>query len=222
MHIKIASVMLVASILGLGAIAPTAASAQSEAASAVAAMGGAFASVTTEITDTQIVITIDRNPNAPPMEPVENVTLPEGPIIIVPPNNETGEEGTIIVPPVENETGEVPPGNVTVIEPEGNVTQIEPPTNVTVIDNDTVVIAPPDQPVTETPGNVTVIDPPAVPEPEPCGCPVGVEGGAPDIQAPGANITMENETTIIRPDTEFGEESGGNDNGNGDNGNGGG
>ena len=223
MHIRIASIMLVASILGLGAIAPVSmASAQSE--SIASAMGGAFASVKTEITDTQIVITIDRNPNAPPLpEGGEgNVTLPEGPIIIVPPDEETGEEGTVILPPVGNETVPEPEGNVTIVDPEGNVTQIEPPTNVTVIDNDTVVVAPPDQPVTETPGNVTVIDPPAaVPEPEPCSCPpVGVEGGAPDIQAPGANITMQNETTIIRPDTQPGEESG-NGNGNGD-GNGGG
>lgn len=210
MHIKIASIMLVASILGLGAIAPVSiASAQSE--SAVESMlGGTFASVKTEITDEQIVITIDRNPNAPPIGGgEENVTLPEGPIIIVPPNNTTGENGTIILPPVANETVPEAPveGNVTVVEPDGNITQIEPPTNVTVIDNDTVVIAPPDQPVTETPGNVTVIDPPVVNATEPgipeeCGCPIeGVSGGAPDIQAPGGNVT--NDTGVGIPPGEL-------------------
>ena len=234
MHIKIASIMLVASILGLGAIAPVATNAQSESTSSM--VGGTFASVKTEITDTQIIITIDKVPGATPSEPgTGNVTIPEGPIVIVPPNNETGQNGTIIVPPVIEPPANVTlPDNVTlpveppviIVDPEGNSTTVTPPSNVTVIDNDTVVVAPPDQPVTETPGNVTVIDPPAVNATEPgtpaeCGCPIGVEGGAPDIQAPGV-APVDNTTIIVEqpePGTPAEEPSdGGSDgNGNGDN-----
>src|SRR5262245_35081366 len=219
--------LIVAGIISISAFVAQSSTAQSDSSMA-SSLAGAFASVKTEITDTQIVITIDRNPNAPPVEPGTNATIPEGPIIIIPPNNETGQNGTIIVPePPANVT--LPGGNVTlpieppviVVDPDGNSTAVTPPSNVTVIDNGTVVVAPPDQPVTEVPGNVTVISPPPVnaTEPEPCGCPpaTGVEGGAPDIQFPGSNITIQNDTTIVRPDTEPGSESGNGGDGNGDN-----
>lgn len=226
----LAAIAIVAGIVSVSTvIAATTAQAQQE--DIISAIAGGFESISVVQNADTITITITKTGGeAPP--PADNGTVPTDPIIILPPNNETGQNGTVIVPeplPPTNET-QVPTDNQTappvveppviIVEPPGNVTQVEPPSNVTVIDNGTVVIAPPDQPVTETPGNVTVIDPPVVNATEPgtpgdCGCPIGVEGGAPDIQFPGSNVTMENETTIIRPDTEPGEESGGNGNGNG-------
>lgn len=219
--------VIVAAIMAIVAgiiMAPISAIAQSESSSS---MSGAFADITTTQDGNTITITITRAEGAP--EGGEEIPeVPESPIIIIPDPSGEGN-GTVIVPEIpvnvtggtegggfETPVAEEPP--VIVIEPEGNATTVTPPSNVTVINNDTVVVAPPDQVVTETPGNVTIIDPPVVTEPpvaEPCQCPVGVEGGAPDIQAPGGNITIQNDTTIIRPDTEPGTESG---NGNGENG----
>lgn len=219
----VAAIAIVAGIIS----APITAIAQSESSSS---MSGAFADITTTQDGNTITITITRAEGAPEGGG-EIPEVPESPIIIIPDPSGEGN-GTVIVPePPVNVTGgtegggggfetpvaEEPP--VIVIEPEGNATTVTPPSNVTVINNDTVVVAPPDQVVTETPGNVTIIDPPVASEPEPCQCPVGVEGGAPDIQAPGGNITIQNDTTIIRPDTEPGTESG---NGGGDNGENGG
>jgi hypothetical protein len=238
MHIRIASVMLIASILGLGALAPlmTTQTSIGQQEDLIQAIAGGFESISVVQDQNTITITITKTGGEAP--PTDNGTVPTDPIIILPPNNETGQNGTVIVPeplPPTNET-QPPAGNVTepevppviIVEPPGNVTQVEPPSNVTIIDNGTVVVHPPDQNVTETPGNVTVVDPPVQPPvagnetgvPGECGCPIGVEGGAPDIQFPGSNVTIEgNDTTIVRPDTEPGEESGNGDGGNG-NGNG--
>lgn len=235
--------IILAAIVLLSAISLSATSvlAQSTSSSSSSSMAGGFAEITTTQTDNQIIITITRDTSfTPPPEGEEGTGVPEtpeGPIIIIPDPGGSGN-GTIIVPgenattsPEGNVTLPSQGGNVTIVEPGGNVTQIEPPTNVTVIDNDTVVIAPPNQTVTETPANVTVIDPSITtePEPAPCGCPVGVEGAAPDIQFPPGmdNITS---TPIISNDTDItvnepilpiplpSEEGNGGD-GNGDNGN---
>lgn len=168
---------------------------------------GGFASINTEISDNTIVITITRGDEGEE----DAVPLPPGPIVIIPPNatSPDDENATVILPPAENVTG---PGNITIIEPDGNVTQV-PAGNIT-----------------QTPGNVTVIDPPAIPEPEPCGCPpVTEEVPAPGVPAneteivPGGPTTLPvesndttivtNETTVVRPDTEPGEESGNGGNG---------
>ena len=201
MHIKIASIMLIASVLALGALAPITYTSQTIVAQQedlIQAISGGFESISVVQSPEQIIITITKtgggNGGGEEPAPGDNVTVPTDPIIILPPNNETGQNGTVIVPeplpPTTNET-EVP-GNVTepevppviIVEPPGNVTQVEPPSNVTVIDNGTVVIHPPDQNVTETPGNVTVVDPPVVEqpvgnttEPAPCSCPEAPPAG---------------------------------------------
>lgn len=252
MHIKIASIMLVASVLGLSAIVPTIAYAQQQ--DLISAIAGGFESIKVEQSPTEIVITITKEggaaePPAPGENVTGNVTTPTEPIIIVPDPGGEGN-GTVIVPepPTGNET--IPPGgNVTepgeppviIVDPGNNDSiVVEPPTNVTQIDNGTVIIAPPDQPVTETPGNVTIIDPPAVNATEPgipeeCGCPIGVEGAPPDIQPQPPAVT-DNETIIVeQPDINVPAPpepepapapedggDGGNGDGNGDGGNGGG
>src|SRR5215831_11495195 len=119
--------------------------------------------------------------------------LPEQPIIILPPEK-----------PGENATIETPSNNeTTVIQPGGNVTEF--PGNVTNVDNETVIITPPDRNITEVPispdQNITVIGPPVHNESQPaqqppCTCqnqsntqpgneipPVQV------IPAPGQNVT---------------------------------
>lgn len=234
-------VIAVIAVIGTLAIPLQNALAQNTQEDAINAIAGGFDAITIQQSDTQIVITITKSGAVPPIvdNSTGNVTIPEEPIIIVPPNNNTGQNGTVIVPPIDNQTGNVtvPEPPVIIVDPEGNNTVVQPPSNVTVIDNDTVVVHPPDQNVTETPGNVTVVDPPVqnstTPAPEPCDCPQGVEGAPPDIQFPNAtspivgdNTTIEgNDTTnIIRPDTEPGEESGngqdGSDGSNGSNGDG--
>jgi len=101
---------------------------------------GAPFEINSAISEDRIVITIVRS--------TAEQELPEGPIVIIPPNETAGEDNaTVILPPESNETGTAPPGNITIIEPDGEITQL-PAGNIT-----------------ETPGNVTVIDPPA------CGCP---------------------------------------------------
>jgi hypothetical protein len=200
MYAKIASIMLIASVLGLGALAPLMRTQTSIAQQEdlIQAIAGGFESISVVQDSSQIVITITKLGGEAP--PADNGTVPTDPIIILPPNNETGQNGTVIVPeplpPVTNET-QPPAGNETggnatlpveppviIIEPPGNVTQVEPPSNVTVIDNGTVIIHPPEQNVTETPGNVTVVDPPVQPPvgnetgvPGECGCPIEGGGG---------------------------------------------
>ena len=237
------SSIILAAIVLLSAISLSATSVMAQdQSSSISSMAGGFASITTTQTDNQIIITITKDTSfTPPSDGGGTGTpeTPEGPIIIIPDPGGNGN-GTVIIPPISNETITTGEGeNVTappviVIDPNGNTTQIEPPSNVTVVNNDTVIIAPPNQTVTETPGNVTVIDPPVTTEEGnitgDCGCPIGVEGPAPDIQfPPSANMTqpiISNNTDItvnqpIVPEDLPSEESGSGDNGGNNNGDGG-
>lgn len=235
--------LIAAGIIGVSALvaqSPAAVKGQDQSTAEAILSGGAFAKVSTEITDEQIVITIDRNPEFEPTE-----ALP--PLIVVPPNETGGEQNVTVIeipqaPEPGNETAPTEGGNVTIIEPGGNISIIEDG-NATIIDNETaVIVSPPDRNVTETPGDVVVIDPPVANETaqEPCGCPpAGVEGAAPDIQLPPAavgnvtegggffnntNITVTEPVVAPLPpadeNAQQAEES--NDNGNGGGGGGGG
>lgn len=247
MHIKIASIMLIASVLGLSALAPltytqTSIAQQEDLINAIA---GGFESISVVQDANQIVITIAKTGGG---ETPANGTVPTEPIVIIPPNNETGQNGTIITPPLQNQTGNVtlpeePP--VIIIDPDGNNTVVQPPSNVTVIDNGTVIIHPPEQNVTETPGNVTVVDPPVGNVTEPgvpgeCGCPIDGDGAiAPDDNVTGVepapappvdvnqNITVEQPPVapnqdLPQPEDGGSGDGGGNGNGDGGDGNGGG
>ena len=137
---------------------------------------GSFASVKVVQDKDFVVITVGRS----------GETIPEGPIVVVPPED-PAENGTIIVPDENVTNTEEPSDNVIVIEPDGNVTEVQG--NVTNIDNETVIIAPVDQNVTETPGGVVVVDPPV----DDCGCPVGPsdEGGVVTGEEPVPPVTEE-------------------------------
>ena len=98
--------------------------------------------INSAISEDRIVITIVKSS--------AEQELPEGPIVIIPPNQTEGEDNATVIlpePPADNETGVSPPGNITIIQPDGEVSQL------------------PFGNMTTTPGNVTVIDPPT------CGCP---------------------------------------------------
>lgn len=201
-----AAIAIVAGIVAVSAIVAQASRAQSDSES-TAMLGGnsVFASVTTEITDEQIIITIQKNPNVSAGVPGE-LPPPDTPIIVIPPNETSGENVTIIPIPPINESSPGGGGNVTIIEPGGNISIIEDG-NATIIDNDTaVIVSPPDRNVTETPGDVVVIDPPVEETPPAtgsnnteCTCPpvTGVPGAPPDIQLPPGNQSMISNNTNI-------------------------
>lgn len=149
MQTHIASIIFVAAIAaGIVSVSTAVISLEQPQAKA---QGIAPFEINSAISEDRIVITIVKSSAAQ--------ELPEGPIVIIPPNTTEGEDNaTVILPePPANETG-APPGNITIIEPDGEVSQL-PAGNITT-----------------TPGNVTVIDPPA------CGCPiVGEEEAEPGV-----------------------------------------
>lgn len=129
---------------------------------------------------------------------------PEGPIIVIPPTNQSGNENGTIIAPGENSTV-TNPGNITIIQPGGNITEVSGNDTITPIDNETIVIAPPDRNITEVPigpdENITVIGPPIKNETQPpataapCACNNVTQQPLPPVlvtPAPGQNVETNN------------------------------